>query len=132
MVNIVNKSKGQNFWIDRQGRNNLRGIPGDADNPAILPDDLIWRFLNEDPDARKGFREFLPLMLPEEQERLQAIVDSCPSIMDDDKLYDQDYEDKVQKRLGGTKVNIQVSHQNVPRPVVERSGLVVRGGGRSL
>lgn len=132
MVNIVNKSRGQNFWIDRQGRNNLRGIVGDTDNPAILTDDLIWRFLNEDPDARKGFREFLPLMLPEEQERLQAIVDSCPSIMDDDKLYDQDYEDKVQKRLGGTKVNIQVSHQNVPRPIVERSGLAVRGGGRSL
>jgi hypothetical protein len=132
MPNYTNISKGMNFWIDSMGRNNLKGVPGDSSNPPILPNDQIWLFLNEYADARKGYREIVSLLLPEEQERLQAIIDSCPNIMDDDKLYDQDYEDKVQKRLGGTRVNIPTSHQNIPRPVIEKSGLIVRGGGRSI
>jgi len=132
MPNYTNKSKGENFWIDSMGRNNLKGVPEDTSNPPILPDNLIELFLNEYADARKGYTEMIPFLLPEEQERIQAIIDKCPNIMDDDKLYEQDYEDKVQKRLGGTRVNIPTSHQNIPRPVIEKSGLVVRGGGRSI
>lgn len=93
-----NKSKGMNFWIRPNGVNTLKGVEDDEFNKPVLPATLIQEMLSDYPDARKGFLELLPTMLPEEQERLQAIVDDCPNVMKD-KPNHQQLEDNFQSKL---------------------------------
>jgi hypothetical protein len=67
-----------NWWFDNQGRNNLAGIPGDPDNPAILPDYLIIDFLINIPIAKQDFLNALPYMTAVEQTRLNTLVAQNP------------------------------------------------------
>ena len=61
-----------NWWFDNQGRNNLAGIPGDPDNPAVLTDDCIVDLLINIPVAKKDFEALVPSMTPDEQVRLKG------------------------------------------------------------
>lgn len=86
------------WWKDAQGTNMLAGVPGDALNPPKLTDELIVDFLWKYPPARISFNHLLPQMLPEEQDRLNALVDAVPFIQ---QGYCQDpkiREDERQRR----------------------------------
>lgn len=70
-----------NYW-NRIGdnENTLRGVPGDPDNPVRLPDDFIIFALQTSTEARAAFDKILPSLLPEEQARLQKILDDHPDV----------------------------------------------------
>lgn len=87
-----------NFWIRNNTINTLKGVEEDETNKPLLPASMIHEFLNQYADARKGLLELLPTMLPEEQERLQAIIDACPNVMNDKKDH-QTTEDTFQSHL---------------------------------
>ena len=70
-----------NWWIDNQGINNLKGVPGDPTNRVVLPDESIIGFLISVPLARSGFKLLLPTMLPAEQVRLNGIVARNPRVL---------------------------------------------------
>jgi len=64
---------GGEWWFHENGDNMLAGVEGDTDNPIRLPDDYIIAFLLTIPAARESFARVVPNMLPEEQERLNAL-----------------------------------------------------------
>lgn len=82
-----------NWWFDNQNRNNLSGIPGDADNPAILPDHVIVDFLLNIPIAKQDFKVLVPTMLPEEQVRLNGITARNPLTLQPFTFNDQHQSD---------------------------------------
>lgn len=65
------------WWINNIGQNMLKGIPGDTDNPAFLPDAYILDFLARIPEARNSFERLLPLLSSEEQSRLSQLKQSA-------------------------------------------------------
>lgn len=67
-----------NFWIDNNGRNTLKGVPDDPDNPVILPDEYIINALRTSTLARTDWNKMYPALLPEEQERLDNLVAENP------------------------------------------------------
>lgn len=71
-----------NWWIDNTGRNTLKGVPGDDSNRPILTDDEIVSFLGRIPKARFDYLRLFPTMLPEEQDRLNEILDHHPFVRD--------------------------------------------------
>jgi len=71
----------KNWWFDNQDRNNLRGVEDDPSNRPILPDAMIIEFLLQNPNARRDFRIIVPLMLPDEQTRLNGIVARNPRVL---------------------------------------------------
>jgi len=117
----------RNFWITEQGSNTLKGVEGDEHNPPRLPSYLILEFLQEQQDARDGLLALLPSMLPEEQERLNELIESFPSVMKAE-TYEQIREDNFQASQNALRINNPNSH--LPRgnaqPSSQRSGLVVR------
>lgn len=91
-----------NWWYDNQGRNNLAGIPGNADNPAILPDHVIVDLLIRVPLAKHDFLVLVPTMLPEERVRLNDLVARNPIALQPFPFNDQRVDD------------IFMASQNVP------------------
>lgn len=87
-----------NWWVDSQGRNNLKGVPGDPSNPPVLSDGTILEFLKKYDVARADFFSLLPSMTAEEQERLNGLVSSNPSVLYSDPA-PQVREDRVQKKF---------------------------------
>jgi hypothetical protein len=71
-----------NWWFDDQGKNNLKGVPGDDSNKVVLPDSSIIGFMLEVPLARRDFKLIVPTMLPLEQDRLNALVAQNPRILE--------------------------------------------------
>lgn len=69
------------FWINGEGQNLLTGVDGDIYNPLLLSDEYIIDFLQHIPDARASFNRLVPTLLPEEQDRLNALADSAASMM---------------------------------------------------
>lgn len=94
-----------NWWFDNQGRNNLAGIPGDPDNPAILPDDVIVDMLIKVPAAKLAFQQVVPNMLPEEQARLNALVSRHPRTMLPFPFNETAVDDQFQKSLNSGGVH---------------------------
>jgi len=90
-----------NWWIDNQGRNNLAGIPGDPDNPAILPDDVIIDILINIPVAKQDFQNMLPYLTGAEQARLNALVLRNPLTLQPFPFDDQQAADTF---MGGQNV----------------------------
>ena len=84
----------ENWWIDNQGRNNLAGIPGDPNNPAILPDNVIVDFLINIPLAKHDFQRLVPLMSAEEQTRLNDLVAQNPITLQPFPFNDQAVDDR--------------------------------------
>jgi hypothetical protein len=82
-----------NWWFDNQGRNNLAGIPGDPDHPAILPDHVIVDLLINVPIAKMDFEALVPTMTADEQERLRGLVARNPITLQPFPFNDQQVED---------------------------------------
>lgn len=92
-----------NFWIDNNGNNTLRGIPGDPDNPAVLPDFHIVNALQRTQRAHDDLQKILPTLLPEEQERINDLIALNPYLVKTiDKTAPSD--DNVQKRFNDIPV----------------------------
>ena len=70
----------------------------------MLPDYLIAEFLIKHPYSREDFQNLFQTMLPEEQYRLQEIIDQYPSIFADREHY-QRTEDTFQSYINKTRVN---------------------------
>jgi hypothetical protein len=88
-----------NWWFDNQGRNNLAGIPGDPDNPAVLPDYIIVEFLTAIPIAKQDFLAALPYMTAAEQTRLNALVARNPLTLQPFPYDDQAQADALMDRM---------------------------------
>jgi hypothetical protein len=58
------------WWISGIGDNMLKGVNDEPLNPIRLPDSAIVDFLTRIPEARASFLRVVPLLLPEEQQRL--------------------------------------------------------------
>lgn len=86
-----------NWWFDDQGRNNLAGIPGDPDNPAVLPDAVIVDLLINIPIAKKDFEALVPNMSPDEQQRLNDLVARYPITLQPFPFNDQQVDDTFMK-----------------------------------
>jgi hypothetical protein len=86
-----------NWWFDNQGRNNLAGIPGDEDNPAILPDHVIVDMLIRVPIAKRDFVILVPTMLPGEQVRLNGLTAMNPLTLQPFPFNDQQVEDQFMR-----------------------------------
>jgi hypothetical protein len=86
-----------NWWFDNQGRNNLAGIPGDPDNPAILTDDVIVDLLINVPIAKKDFEALVPNMTADEQVRLNGLVARYPITLQPFPFNDQEVEDNFMR-----------------------------------
>lgn len=86
-----------NWWFDNQGRNNLAGIPGSTENPAILPDHVIVDLLINVPLAKQSFLALVPTMLPEEQVRLNDLVARNPITLQPFPFNDQQVDDQFMR-----------------------------------
>ena len=62
----------------------LKGVEGDDSNPPRLDSDSIYEFLLQFPESREGLLDTLPLLLPEERERIQGLIDAYPAVMVED------------------------------------------------
>lgn len=93
-----------NFWINKEGVNTLKGTHTNPLNKIYLPDHLIAEFLVQHPHSRKDFLTLFETMLPEEQFRLQEILDSYPGLFKD-REHDQEIEDNFQSRANKSRVN---------------------------
>lgn len=115
-----------NFWINAQGTNTLKGSHEDPRNKPFLPDYLILEFLREQQAARDGLTALLPTMLPEEQERLNALIASDPRCMVGEE-YDQIVEDKYQNKMNDLRINNANRGLPVSAPSTREwdSGLVI-------
>ena len=97
-----------NWWIDNQGRNNLKGVPDDPSNPPILKDERIVTFLLEYPQAKTDFLAILPSMLPEEQDRLNELVAKNPFCMAHNVIDDVKFADIIQSKHNTQGVRLQM------------------------
>lgn len=85
------------YWIAVNGRNLLKGVPGDADNPPRLTDVAIVNALQSSVQARVEFDQIFDALLPEEQDRLRTLVEDNPRITQLKRDYGS-FLDDVQKR----------------------------------
>lgn len=67
-----------NWWVDETGINYLKGSELDPTNPIRLDDETIIHFLQRIPQAVDDFYNSLPTLLPEEQTRLQNLIEDNP------------------------------------------------------
>ena len=101
------------YWTF-DGKNGLAGVEGtlealsddcfgrsvyhpDPDNPAVLSADSILYALRTSRQARYDFRRIFPTLLPEEQDRLTALLEANPrvsALVEDDKAA----ADRIQSR----------------------------------
>lgn len=62
-------------WVDNNGQ------PGDPTNPMLLEDDFILHSLRTIAKARQDFFLMLPSLLPQEQDRLNNLIERCPFVL---------------------------------------------------
>ena len=80
------------WWINDVGQNTLKGVHGDVDNPPLLPDDYIFTFPRNIPEARASFDRLYPTMLPEERERLDPISEGARFVQPDIKATEDAFQ----------------------------------------
>lgn len=68
------------WWFQHGGENMLKGVEGDETNPPMLNGDQITTFLQQIPQAQASYNRIYPTLLPEEQARLDSIVEGAPSL----------------------------------------------------
>lgn len=83
------------WWFNQVGQNLLKGTVCDPENPPVLKDGYIIDMLRSIPAARDSFNRLFPLMLPEEQTRLNRLALSATYLEEDGK----DREDQFQHRM---------------------------------
>ena len=108
-----------NFWINKEGVNTLKGTHTNPLNKVYLPDLMIAEFLVDYPQSREDFMNLFQTMLPEEQYRLQEIIDSHPNLFKERKHY-QEIEDTFQTKANKTRVNT-ISKIKPKKDVVRRT-----------
>lgn len=115
-----------NFWLNAQGQNTLKGSDTNPSNPPVLEDIVILEFLKIYPDSRKDFYALLPTMLPEEQYRLETLIEAHPSVMKSEE-YQQIQEDRFQSGMNNLRINSPLMGQlrGQTKPSGAKSGLVV-------
>lgn len=99
-----------NFWINAGGNNTLKGSASNPLNPPVLTDIMILEFLKMYPKAREDFNQILPSMLPEEQFRLESLIQQHPSVMRTEK-YQQVQEDNFQSSMNKLRINTTTTGQ---------------------
>ena len=67
-----------NFWINNNGVNTLKGVPDDPDNLPRLPDKYIVDAFSRTQQAHDDYYKLKPALLPEEQERIEALLAENP------------------------------------------------------
>ena len=115
-----------NYWIRDNGQNTLKGIAGDMDNPAVLPDTLILDLLSEgNQKAREDYLTIVPTMTQTEQDRLNNLYAfSTPP-----RVYPQDREDQFQGSMNSLVVRTgggALPNQKTNTPSNHTSKLKVR------
>ena len=68
------------WWVSNSNENFLAGVDGSLTNPPMLTPDQIVEFLQHIPQARASYDRLFPTLLPEEQARLNAIVEGSPML----------------------------------------------------
>ena len=99
-----------NFWINSSGQNTLKGSENNPLNLPVLTDIMILEFLKMYPKAREDFNQLLPSMLPEEQFRLESLIQEHPSVMRTEK-YQQVQEDDFQSSMNNLRINSTMTGQ---------------------
>lgn len=85
------------WWFQSNGTENmLKGVEGDDTNPPRLTGEQITAFLQQIPQARASYNRVYPTLLPEEQARLDSIVDGAPTLV---PLVRENMEDAWQHRM---------------------------------
>ena len=95
------------------GKNGLAGVEGtyvespgcrngmvytpDPVNPAVLPADQIINALAHSRSARSSFNKLYPSLLPEEKERLDALLEMNPKVRHGLEIDDNTYYDRIQR-----------------------------------
>jgi len=106
-------STDRTWWYDDGGTCLLKGVPDDPLNKVRLPDNFILSFLWKIPVARDQFVVILPSLLPEEQDRLNTLIDTNPYV----KILmpcPQDVTDSVQRKWNRSGVRVRL-----PRRVLQ-------------
>jgi len=93
-----------NFWINGSGHNTLKGSYTNPANPPFLPDYVILEFLKEHEKSREDLFALLPSMLPEEQARIEELIEAHPSILISNKP-PQQIEDNFQTSMNDLRIN---------------------------
>jgi len=119
----------QNFWINAQGVNTLKGSDTNPLNKPKLPDIVILEFLKLYPKARQDYLSLYDSLLPEEKYRLDMLLEQHPSVMKTD-TYPQQIEDKFQSKMNNVRVNSPLRGQlrGQTQPSQTRTGLKVNIG----
>ena len=71
-------SNNRGYWTEAGGRNLLKGVPGDVDNPPRLTDEMILFAIQHSQVARVEWDRVLPGLLQAEQDRLNTILADNP------------------------------------------------------
>jgi hypothetical protein len=114
----------ENFWINAQGVNTLKGSETNRLNPPRLPDIVILEFLKIYPKARADYHALYDSLLPEEKYRLDTLLEQHPSVMTTN-VYPQEEEDRFQTKMNDIRVNNTLRGQlrGVTQPSETKSGL---------
>lgn len=87
-----------NYWLeDGTGRNMLKGVYGDPNNPVLLTNDFIVWALQHSQEARDSFFAILPSLLPEERARYEELLEDYPNelkLIQDEQIW----HDNAQRR----------------------------------
>lgn len=95
------------WWMSNEGRNMLKGVEDDEDNPIQLEDAAIVDFLRQIPAARDSFDRLYPQMLPDEKTRLAALARSATHMVESPMQASDSFQNKL---------NRQGVHLERPRP----------------
>jgi len=98
------------WWLNNSSLNLLKGVNDDDCNPFRLSDESIVQFLRTIPAARASFNLLVPNMLPDEQDRLRALMMSATFMAPDYKAVEDAFQSALNKpgvhttgRYGGTR-----------------------------
>lgn len=84
------------WWFQSGNENMLKGVEGDETNMPRLTGDQITQFLQHIPQSRASYDRIYPTLLPEEQARLDSIVEGAPTLV---PLIRENMEDAWQHRF---------------------------------
>ncbi len=109
------------YWTRVNGKNALKGVPGDVDNPPNTSDEDIIFALQHSRDARTDFDLVFPSLSPEEQDRLTTLVQDNPArsqlwrTMQSFTDVEQNRRNREGVHTSGPKGGKGVSHGSSPR-----------------
>lgn len=88
-----------------------RVIVKNASNPAVLEDEFILYSIQHVPQARSDFNRLFPSLLPEEQERLNNLIELNPRLSLPE-IDSQTYNDMVLARAMDQGIHVRMPKPN--------------------